>query len=54
MEVSNWLVSWFISYLGNLEPTFTTYFYRGYDPFTTYHGHPSSLGEVVLTNHLKV
>ena len=41
IEVSNywWLVSWFITYFAGL----TTYLYnRGYNPFTKYHGHPST------------
>ena len=45
MEGSNWLVSWFITYLRDLRPTYTytsytfNYFYWGYNPFTKYHGH---------------
>ncbi len=35
MEVSNYLVSWFITYLQDLQPT-----YKGVT-FTKYHGHPS-------------
>ena len=38
MEVSKWLVSWFITYL---EDLLTTYLYRGYNPVAKYRGHPS-------------
>ena len=39
MEVSNYLVSWFITY--NQFMGLTTYLYRGYNPVTKFHGHPS-------------
>ena len=38
MEVSNCLVSWFVTYLQDLQPTYI----GGYNPFTKYHGHPSN------------
>ena len=40
MEVSNLLVSWFITHLRDLQPT-----YKGViiHSFTKYHGHPSRL-----------
>ena len=37
MEVSNYLVSWFLTYLGDLQPTYTEVIIH----FTKYHGHPS-------------
>ena len=40
MEVNVTIVSWFITSLGIFRG-FTTYLYRGYNPFTEYHGHPS-------------
>ena len=46
------LVSWFITYLRILQPTCL---HRGYNPFTKYHGHASSvsLGSRTPPNHLQ-
>ena len=43
MELSNYLVSWVVTYLGDLQPTYINLIlYRGYNLFTKYHGHPSN------------
>ena len=39
MELSNYLVRWGVTYLGDLQPTYI----GGYNQFTKYHGHPSML-----------
>ena len=46
LGVSNYsyIVSWAIS---PIYRTYPTYVYRGYNPFTKYHGHPSIVGEFV-------
>ena len=37
MELSNYLVSWVVTYLGDLQPSYI----GGYNLFTKFHGHPS-------------
>ena len=41
MEVSKWLVSWFITYLGDLQPAYIGVIINIYNQFTKLHGHPS-------------
>ena len=49
MEVSNYIVS----KLGyNLLKGLRTYLYRGYNPVTKYHGHPSIVYMIYSINHL--
>ena len=40
MELSNYLVSWVVTYLGDLQPTYIGVIIR---IFTKFHGHPSSI-----------
>ena len=45
------LVTWFITYLRELQPIYL-YRYTGYNPFTKYHAHPSTVSIwKTLSNH---
>ena len=40
MELSNYLVSWVVTYLGDLHPTYIGVI-NGYNLFIKFHGHPN-------------
>ena len=43
--VTIYLISWFMN-VYNLFMGLTTYFYRGYNPVTEYHGHPRNISHL--------
>ena len=46
MELSNYFVTWVVNLIRGL----TTYVYRGYNLFTKFHGHPSTVAGKIGKN----